>query len=635
MPDRDEKWRFGVIANSRRIADDIVALTDPATETVRVSITEDEDVEERAAQLLAEGCEVLIAHGSVGEELLPLFGHSAVHIPKSDRVILRCLREAARHSRKVAVTTHANEDFDRALFESILGIHIEIIPYTTLREISVGVDDAYRRGFTSVIGGGFTCRCIEEAGGVGVMIRPDPRLTGLALKQARAIAATKRGEERRKSQLFSILRLIDDGVVAVDGGGAVLFANARAQAVFGAAACREGGRFPEKHAETLALRTALGGDAAGENIISIGKKRYVAHAVPLGIQPGESGAVAFVKDVGNLEDINRRVKAALYDRGLVPKYSLDSIAGASPSIQAARQKTALFALADAPVLIEGETGTGKELFAHALHQASRRRGCPFVVTDCSALPESLLESELFGYEEGAFTGARKGGKAGLFEMAHTGTLFVDEIGEMPPAVQQKLLRVLETKEVMRIGGDRVLPLDVRIVAATNRDLAAMVRQGTFRMDLFFRIAGLRLHIPPLRERLADVPDILVPLLARHGRDASALPPAMLQAIAEYSWPGNIRELLSLMEAFLALGTGGADQQALFGEILLSFRQSGLEQTIAEKNRPITPLKEQLDLARAAIAARALAACGGNKGKAAELLGVSYNTLWRILGENQH
>lgn len=628
MSDSSEKWRFGLIANSQRIADGILAVTDSVTENIRVVITPTEHIEARARQLIIEGCEVLIGHGSVGEVLLPIFGYSAVHIPKSDSMILDCLREAAKYSSNVAITTHANEDFDHVLFESVLGIHIERIPYTTDQEIREGIQRAYQRGITVVVGGGTTCNCIEGMGGVGVMIRPDPRLTALALKQARAIAATKRNEEWRKHQLFSILRLIDDGVVAVDGNGVTVFANARAHAIFGSGACREGEPFPENYAASLALRAAISRNApGGESIISINKKRYVTHAVPLAIQTRETGAVAFIKDVGSLEDINRRVKAALYDRGLVSKYNLKSIVGTSPSIQAARQKGAFFAVTDAPVLIEGETGTGKELFAHALHQASHRQNNPFVATDCSALPESLLESELFGYEEGAFTGARRGGKAGLFEMAHTGTLFVDEIGEMPPSVQQKLLRVLETKEVMRIGGDRVLPLDVRIIAATNRDLAAMVRRGAFRMDLFFRIASLRLHIPPLRERLRDVPDILAPLLARYGRDAATLSPAMLQALTEYSWPGNIRELLAFMEAFLALDQGGADRQGLFTELLGSFRQSGLEQP----GQTASTLKQQLDIARLQIATRTVSACNGNKGDAAQKLGISYNTLWRILG----
>lgn len=631
MPNYSEKWRFGIVANSQTIADAILTLTDPATETVSVIITEDENVAACARRLFTDGCEVLIGHGSVGEELLPAFGHSAVHIPKSDRIILDCLREAAQHSRNVAITTHANEDFDPVLFESVLGISIEKISYTAHREIFAGLRDAYNRGVTVVVGGGLTCRYMEELGGVGVMIRPEPRLTQLALKQARAIAATKRNEEWRERQLFSILRLIDDGVVAVDSNCAVVFANARAHKIFGAATCREGEAFPEKHTAELAFHTVIDGeDRSSESIISIDKKRYVAHSMPLVIQSQKAGAVAFIKDVGSLENINRRVKAALYDRGLVPKHSLESIAGTSPSIRTAKKKASLFAVTDAPVLIEGETGTGKELFAHALHQTSPRRYNPFVVTDCSALPESLLESELFGYEEGAFTGARKGGKAGLFEMAHTGTLFVDEIGEMPPAVQQKLLRVLETKEVMRIGGDRVLPLNVRIVAATNRDLAAMVRQGAFRMDLFFRIAGMRLHIPPLRERLQDVPDILAPLLARYQRSSAIVTPAMLQSIASYSWPGNIRELMALMEVFLALDCEDADRQALFAELLNSFRQSGLEQI----DESAASLKQQLDLARSQIAAKALTACNGNKGEAARRLGVSYNTLWRILGGDQ-
>ncbi len=198
------------------------------------------------------------------------------------------------------------------------------------------------------------------------------------------------------------------------------------------------------------------------------------------------------------------------------------------------------------MLIVGETGTGKELFAHAIHHASQRRAWQFVTVNCAALPESLLESELFGYEEGAFTGARRGGKPGLFELAHKGTVFLDEIGEMDLNLQTRLLRVLESREVMRIGGDSMIHIDIRVIAATNKDLWKLVEEGKFRRDLYYRLNVLPIQVPPLRERPGDILFIFDHLMRPLGMDL-ALAPETKELLVRHPWPGNVRELKNCVE----------------------------------------------------------------------------------------
>lgn len=206
----------------------------------------------------------------------------------------------------------------------------------------------------------------------------------------------------------------------------------------------------------------------------------------------------------------------------------------------------------------GETGTGKELFAQAIHNASRRQGQPFVAINCAAVPENLLESELFGYEEGAFTGARKKGKPGLFELAHGGTIFLDEIGDIAQAIQIKLLRVLQQKEIMRVGGQHTIPIDVRVIAATNRNLLAAVQEGTFRADLYYRLNVLPLYLPPLRERKEDIPVLLRDMLFKANRTLARYAPVIAREILThlpaYSWPGNVRELQNIAERIMALAS---------------------------------------------------------------------------------
>ena len=277
---------------------------------------------------------------------------------------------------------------------------------------------------------------------------------------------------------------------------------------------------------------------------------------------------------------------------------------------------------DVAVLVEGESGTGKELFARRIHARSTRAQQPFVAVNCAALPETLAESELFGAERGAFTGADRQ-RAGRFEEAHRGTLFLDEIGELPPSVQAKLLRALEEHVVRRLGGARDIPVDVRIIAATNRDLRAASTAGTFRSDLYFRLAVVALRLPPLRERPDEIPALARHLAAtlarRHRLPDVELEPAVLDALRRYEWPGNVRELRNVLERAVVLRAGAPIRAAdidLYGAAgsLLHVRETSEKEVILD----------------------ALRRSAGNRDQAAKALGVSVRTLYyrlRRLGLN--
>lgn len=256
-------------------------------------------------------------------------------------------------------------------------------------------------------------------------------------------------------------------------------------------------------------------------------------------------------------DIHRRdaqLRKEIKASGFQAKYTFDDIIGNSLQIREAIFLAHQYATSDASIFISGESGTGKELFAQSIHNLSDRNGFPFVSVNCAALPDSLAESELFGYDEGAFTGALKGGKAGKFELAHRGTIFLDEIGDAPLSLQTKLLRVIEEQEVVRISSDKVIPIDVRIICASNKNLKSMVREGNFREDLYYRINVLPLDIPPLKERQEDIP-----VIATHFFDAMGMPDSELRdfLISEmicYTWPGNVRELRSAVKLFVTLSS---------------------------------------------------------------------------------
>jgi propionate catabolism operon transcriptional regulator len=319
------------------------------------------------------------------------------------------------------------------------------------------------------------------------------------------------------------------------------------------------------------------------------------------------------------------------------RHGINDLRGDSLAMEAVRQSVVLYAKSPATVLIQGETGTGKELAAQAIHREGPRslgHNRPFVAVNCGAIAESLLESELFGHEDGAFTGARRGGHAGLFETANHGTLFLDEIGEMPLALQTRLLRVLEEREVVRVGGTRPIAVNVRIISATHCDLEQRVREGRFRADLFYRLAVLRLALPPLRARPADVAPLAEWSLKHALASLGARPHPNLRAematcaplLQAYAWPGNVRELRNLAER-LALFLAAEPLQALTPAFIVGVApELGMQ---PPATRLATPLM-QPTVRPAESATDVLARFGGRRDATADYLGISRTTLWRKL-----
>jgi DNA-binding NtrC family response regulator len=313
------------------------------------------------------------------------------------------------------------------------------------------------------------------------------------------------------------------------------------------------------------------------------------------------------------------------ERELEAREAAPTLIGSSPAMRALQRTLASLRHNESTVLITGESGTGKELVAAALHAASPRRGGPFVPVDCGALPESIIESELFGHERGAFTGAV--GAPGLFRLAHGGTLFLDEIGEIPLAVQAKLLRALQTREVRPLGGNAAVPVDIRVIGATNRDLGEMVAAGTFRRDLYYRLDVVRLALPPLRERREDVPLLARHFLEKHRRsDSSVLgfEADALAALAARDWPGNVRELENAVESALALARG--ERLGAHDFALASARR-------APERAAETGLALSLDAYERAALERALGESGGDATLAARRLGIGRSTFYRKVAEH--
>jgi sigma-54 dependent transcriptional regulator, acetoin dehydrogenase operon transcriptional activator AcoR len=362
---------------------------------------------------------------------------------------------------------------------------------------------------------------------------------------ARSIEEAHRLNDRLKGILDSLSR----GVLVYEEGGKVSTCSESLKALLDVR-----GRDPQGQALASIVRSKpllefLGGKEADETgIFRIAGRDIVVRR----FEAGEGRVATFRDDEDSAE---ARLGSENRRRGYVAKYEMDDIVGQSASVNRARRIASRLAATDLTILINGESGTGKELFASAIHAASARRSGPFLAVDLGALSDDLIESELFGYEDGAFTGARKGGKPGLFELADGGSIFLDEIGNVSAKVQNRLLRVLQEKEVLRVGGSEIKRIDVRVIAASNEDLLERARRGAFRADLYFRLKTGILRIPPLRERRADIPLLLRSFIKSEVSEVIEIAPEILGVFERYAWPGNVRELRNLVMYMLAVREG--------------------------------------------------------------------------------
>ncbi len=434
---------------------------------------------------------------------------------------------------------------------------------------------------------------------------------------ARAMLAMEAVNAERHSFIRTILDANPDIIIQVDDEYTVAYANNSAQSAFAAIHPELLGIplsevFPETDFGTLFTASLL----REEPDILTDKlhREFLFEVTRLRFQGGPEGYILSLSSVQAIRKGESNRQRRLGKQGRPPYFTLSDILGKSPLMMRAKSLAAKFAASDAPILIVGATGTGKEMFAQAMHVLSSRAAAPFISLNCASLSETLLESELFGYEEGAFTSARRGGKPGLLEVAHGGTVFLDEIGEMPLAVQARFLRVLQDKMVTRLGGTGSMSVDIRIICATNRNIFAMAGEGQFRADLFYRINTLILRIPALAERREDIPLIANSYCAARGTRLSR---EALGKLSERVWPGNVRELLHILDRahIISASQRIGPESICFDEDLLREAPGGVRETdvaMQERYRLHEALQRNCY----------------HRGRTAAELGISRVTLWK-------
>ncbi|MFZ7104077.1 MAG: sigma-54 interaction domain-containing protein [Peptococcaceae bacterium] len=354
--------------------------------------------------------------------------------------------------------------------------------------------------------------------------------------------------ENLKRRLQVILETVDQATIAVDENKRIMFINPAAEKLLNTTREQVLDSFISDFLTAVDFETILKtANNLEDSIVKIHKEHFIVNINPIDNSHNIIGAVITLKPIKKVQELDTKVRRELRRKGYVAKYTFPDIVGESSRLIASINMAKRFAVTDLSILIDGESGTGKELFAQSIHNFSARSTAPFVATNFAAIPSNLVESELFGYEEGAFTGARKGGKPGLFEEGHTGTIFLDEIGDASLEVQKKLLRVLEEKEVRRVGGNIVTPVDVRIIAATNKNLRELTMKNKFREDLFYRLCTIQLSIPALRDRKEDILELINLFAAKYYKRRLFLEDGVKEFLINYNWPGNVRELQNVVQ----------------------------------------------------------------------------------------
>ena len=543
-----QDYKLAALVHSQLVADVVHNEILRLGWDIHIEVTSYETALQDAASLLEQGYEALLCHGGFREELFARFGPCIVFIERSDIDLIKSLAEARKISTTVALTAHVNETRDIEFMEQLLDMSIIPVRYTLNDDLAQKIQELFAQGVQVFVGGGGTGRIVSRLGGSVFLDLPQRANIRNALNRAIILAENTRMERAYRSNIQAIMHYSKEGMICINTEYEVVFHNDQALNILRVATPNRLAPFfrPLYLEEVLREQTPH-----IDKLVTINERQLLINAFPLQLSSTATGALCFIHDVRSLQRISRKISADLQARGLVANYTCRDIVGNAPAIVRLKKNIQRYAHTDIPVFIYGETGTGKELVAHSLHAASSRSQQPFVVVNCAALPDPLLESELFGYEEGAFTGAKRGGKQGLFELANGGTLFLDEIGDLSLPVQVKLLRFIQERTFSRIGSNEEIKADVRLLAATSRNLEQLMAEGKFREDLYYRLNIFPILLPDLSKRRSDIVLLAEHFISKHnlryGKNVKRLSTPAVNMLMAYHWPGNVRELENCIE----------------------------------------------------------------------------------------
>lgn len=598
---------------------------------------------EIAENLIKKGARLIISTGFTYALLKDRLSISLLELPFSSLDAAIALKKATSYSSKIVHI--GTKKLFHYLTKSIEFLNIneknihfyELKPGKTIEEQTL---DAISKGFDVIIGGYIVARTANQHGKHGIEIDVDDAVIDAAILNAQNIVEQLEEKEQQHILEKAILQTTSDGIIALDNNQHIILANPAAEKIIGI------------NPVGMTLKEAFDkNNVVDIDAITIEQIEHhaqytpvILNESPIEINNSREGSVISIKSVSELHEMSYKTRNDLFVKGLWAEHTFESIKGSSDAINLAKEKARIYAKYNSPVLIFGETGTGKELFAQSIHNASRRKMQPWVPVNCASLPENLIESELFGYVKGAFTGANKDGKMGFFELADGGTIFLDEISELPISIQSKLLRVIQEGDVIRVGGDKIIHVDVRIICSSNKDLIQLIKEKKFKEDLFYRLSVLEIKLPPLRDRPDDIEILANTFLKKfnkqHDKNITSITPEALDTIRKFPLMGNVRELSNIIERMVIF----TNEKEISKQVLMNtieFTDTSTAEYLKSENNPTQQsahespsftgtVSSNLKDAQMEIIMKTLEDNNGNKAAAARALGIDPSTLWRKL-----
>ncbi|HCI4596594.1 TPA: sigma 54-interacting transcriptional regulator [Klebsiella quasipneumoniae subsp. quasipneumoniae] len=585
------------------------------------------DVLNKANEMIQSGTRIIISRGGTAALLRNNIPIPVIEIAHDFHGVYRILQEAKNKSQKIAAIGFPQ--FCRALrhYQSMTNDEFKICQVYNHHDIENVIKNLSENDYHMVIGGLTVAEMAKKYNLNVIEGDADNNSIEQAINEAHGLLKYINRENLKLVMSHAALNQSREGIMCVDQLGEIIYINAIGMTLF---QCQVGDKLFKKEVFKDIYASMINESNVKEQAIEINGTLVSLSVRHFSNRHNSYAVITGLSQESTLWQQTTSKKSHL--RGYATSYSFDNIIAQSPIMHQVIQKARLCAQHELPVHILGDTGTGKELFAQSIHHVSARSHGPFVALNCAAIPESLLESELFGYAEGAFTNARKGGKPGVFEMATNGTVFIDEISEAPLSVQVKLLRVLQEKQFSRLGGDTLLSADFRLITASNKDLGQLVASGEFRQDLYYRINILELQLPSLRERPEDIMVLIHHLLQQQNKHLTFTADAV-NCLQNYDWPGNIRELQAVIYRLIVLLDGNTVNKEVLQQISHLSPACHQSVSLVSDHTLVADESDLLKKQEKQLIASVIEKTDGDRTRASAILGISPTTLWRKLKQH--
>jgi sigma-54 dependent transcriptional regulator, acetoin dehydrogenase operon transcriptional activator AcoR len=582
---------------------------------------------EIAKQFVEEGTKIIITRGKNLDLIRQNINTILIDVRYTYEDIYFSLEKAKQYSNKIACIGFDLAYDVEAKFKNISKENFSLIKPESVFDVDEIVKKHSDEGIEVFIGGITVADAAKKYGVRNVMIEVDETSLEVALNEAISMLNFELERKKNYETIKQILNSTTEGIISIDLNSQISYINDKAKKFM---TDENNNLLIDEIVNLSAVKNTIKqGTATYNELLEIGNSSLILSSRPLKIDNNIFGAVASIQKSDYVQSAEKEIRKKLNTKGHIAKKNFSDIIGKSKILTTTIEKAKKFAKSDSTILITGPSGAGKEIFAQSIHNYSNRRNEPFVAINCAALPKSVLESELFGYVKGAFTGARPEGKAGIFELAHNGTVFLDEVGETSQDIQAKLLRVIQEKEIIRIGDDKVIPINVRIISATNKNLSERIEKNEFREDLYYRLCVLELKLPSLNERSEDIPLLVKHFISTNAPDIKITDEALL-LLGSLPYNGNIRHLQNTVERLIVMCENTIIDDYLVSQVLdlnANNSEKKLLHPFCDEQGNSTPELRKIENQ---LIKDALKKYNGNKTKASKELGMSYTTLWRRL-----